>query len=68
MEDKRLHMLASLNLGPERAQSWGMATRYDLREDDNGWTVYDLWTGKSLSAELPRLGSRRSTQRNSRRG
>jgi len=23
-----------------------MADRYDLREDDDGLTVYDLWTGQ----------------------
>jgi len=22
--------------------------RYDLREDDDGWTVYDIWTGQTV--------------------
>lgn len=22
-----------------------MATRYDMQEDDEGWTVFDIWTG-----------------------
>ena len=23
-----------------------MIARYDLREDSNGWTVFDVWTGQ----------------------
>lgn len=23
-----------------------MIARYDLREDANGWTVFDIWTGQ----------------------
>lgn len=26
-------------------QTIGMAARYDMRHDDDGYTVFDIWTG-----------------------
>jgi hypothetical protein len=29
-----------------------MSARYDIREDDAGWSVYDVWTGQAVVIEF----------------
>lgn len=29
-----------------------MSIRYGIREDDAGWSVYDVWTGETVVIEL----------------
>ncbi|KRB40994.1 hypothetical protein [Phenylobacterium sp. Root700] len=34
-----------------------MANRYDLRQDDEGWTVFDAFTGQAVViANVPQVG------------
>jgi len=34
-----------------------MATQYDARRDDRGWTVFDRWTGEAVVLALaPQTG------------
>jgi hypothetical protein len=34
-----------------------MIARYDLREDQNGWTVFDIWTGQPVIIRgMPQVG------------
>ena len=34
-----------------------MSARYDIREDDAGWSVYDVWTGQPVVIEFePKVG------------
>jgi hypothetical protein len=34
-----------------------MAARYDIRQDDEGWTVYDIFTGlPALVQDVPQTG------------
>jgi hypothetical protein len=34
-----------------------MPGRYDIREEDNGWTVFDVWTGEPVVIALvPQVG------------
>ena len=34
-----------------------MIARYDLREDDHGWTVFDMWTGVPVVYRgMPQIG------------
>jgi hypothetical protein len=35
-----------------RAYPAHMSVRYDIREDDAGWSVYDVWTGETVVIEL----------------
>src|SRR5450631_2549086 len=43
-----LRIVRSLHFGRPRLNVPTVTNRYDLREDDAGLTVYDLWTGTTV--------------------